>query len=189
MPNCYFKMSRLKSLVPFIAGFSCMLVGLLGCLGFFISPPKLEFGEFLVACFLIFVMVFCCGFAAFINFIRLFKAPTILEFTPNELIYYYSIFHTGRKKIVLPWDKVVDISLEVVAVVDDKLSLGDDRLKVSCIEIVVEDNFLANYSMFKNNIFLSGNKLSVLCGDLKTITPTVLKETLEQVGVQVRFRI
>lgn len=90
---------------------------------------------------------------------------------------------------MIPWDKVKAISFGKVSVVDEKVTQGDDRLKISSIKIVVEDDFLKDYGMFKNNIYLSGNTLSIICSDFKTVTQTDLQGALEQVGVHERFKI
>lgn len=161
MTHYQFYYSRWHFLGTLLTGFGLIMVGLA-----LVLMKRWWFLIFGVALILLGL------FAQLIILHRLLTDPVVLDVGPKGITYRYGTF-SNKKLIWLPWANVQDIKLGDLTYEN----YGADvslPVKLEYITIIVTDGFLKDYSMFKENIFITGNELRITTSNLRKFNATYL---------------
>lgn len=151
------RISRIKSFYYFILMTGVTLLGLGMCI---IRPESLGQEIFFKLSGAFIGVSGAMGTA--ICFKKVLKAPTVLVITEKELIYFYSVFHNKKKRILIPWNKIWDIRFSHFRHVR-RGHKGPAFTRIDFINIFIEKEYLADYSAWRDNLFYSSTtgKLSI----------------------------
>lgn len=140
-------------------------------------------------CFALFgsLLILCSLLILLISGIRILKKPIILLLDSQGIHYYYATFHSKKKVIQIPWDKLVQIKIDDFVIYhSEEAVVMDGKLpgKTSYIMFKVKEHFLDDYGMWKNNIFLNkrSNTLSVMSSIFARFSDQQLRESVNMYG-------